>query len=305
MKTIISVHTTLGAMEIGATISVFLLGAVTVQVYIYHRKFASDNWRIKLLVAVVWLLELAHAICTCYGIYSYTILRYGQPIENVIGALPIGTQIAALLSVPVAPLVQAFYAYRIRKFSGTSYVALICWVLCFSEFICGVWAAAGTFIPRLFDPIAYDTKYKVVITILAFCGVTVDWTITVSMCYLLAKCRDTVVRRTIQTIDNLIAWTIQTGLITSMTSVSFGICFLVMPENMVWLAIYLSLERLHSNSLLALLNARVSHKSRQAIAIDSNGNTIQFSMPWVVSPFTPALISNIPSHPTPSDYDGV
>lgn len=41
----------------------------------------------------------------------------------------------------------------------------------------------------------YEAKYQAIITMNAFCGVVLDCTVAVSMCYFLAKRRDTVVRR--------------------------------------------------------------------------------------------------------------
>jgi hypothetical protein len=46
-----NIYTTLGAMEIGVIISIFLFGALTIQVYIYFHKFTSDSWKFKLLVS--------------------------------------------------------------------------------------------------------------------------------------------------------------------------------------------------------------------------------------------------------------
>jgi len=51
-------------------------------------------------------------------------------------------------------------------------------------------------------------------------------------------------------------WTVETGLVTSIGAVAMLICFLIMPENFVWLAIFTFLAKLFSNSLLAALNAR-------------------------------------------------
>ena len=47
----VNLYTTLGAMEVGVMISIFLLGALTIQVYTYYHKFTSDSWKFKLLVS--------------------------------------------------------------------------------------------------------------------------------------------------------------------------------------------------------------------------------------------------------------
>jgi hypothetical protein len=45
---------TLGAVEMGAMISLFLFGMVTVQVYLYSMGSKTDHRWLKLLVAFVW-----------------------------------------------------------------------------------------------------------------------------------------------------------------------------------------------------------------------------------------------------------
>ncbi|KDR68058.1 hypothetical protein GALMADRAFT_257313 [Galerina marginata CBS 339.88] len=56
-------------------------------------------------------------------------------------------------------------------------------------------------------------------------------------------------------LNRLMRWTLQTGLITSMTSVTVIICFQAM-SNMVWFGLYIILAKLYSISLLVSLNAR-------------------------------------------------
>jgi hypothetical protein len=48
--TLHDINTTIGALEIGVLICMFLLGVSTVQVYVYYIKFPKDNWKIKTLV---------------------------------------------------------------------------------------------------------------------------------------------------------------------------------------------------------------------------------------------------------------
>lgn len=142
-----NLHTTLGLLEIGVLISVFLLGALTVQVYMYYHKYSSDSWKIKLLVCYrrlynpvdnnvfcileyrlyqygkltlphplpltfthlisqSRLLELGHSICSCHGLYIYSIVRYGQSVESIVTFGPESLRIITILSAPVASLVQ-------------------------------------------------------------------------------------------------------------------------------------------------------------------------------------------------------
>ena len=46
------INVTLGAFEVGVLICMFLLGASTVQAYVYYGRFPLDPWPVKALVSV-------------------------------------------------------------------------------------------------------------------------------------------------------------------------------------------------------------------------------------------------------------
>src|ERR1700728_4763763 len=50
MDSTANLHYTLGALEIGILISLFLFGIVTVQCSVYYDRFPNDSWHIKFLV---------------------------------------------------------------------------------------------------------------------------------------------------------------------------------------------------------------------------------------------------------------
>jgi predicted membrane-bound mannosyltransferase len=51
--TLETINATLGALEVGVLICMFLLGASTVQAYVYYSRFPRDDWRIKSLVSLI------------------------------------------------------------------------------------------------------------------------------------------------------------------------------------------------------------------------------------------------------------
>jgi len=50
MPPIVNLNGTLGALEIGVLISLFLFGIVTVQTSVYYDRFPKDPWHVKFLV---------------------------------------------------------------------------------------------------------------------------------------------------------------------------------------------------------------------------------------------------------------
>ncbi|KAJ7863570.1 hypothetical protein B0H13DRAFT_2354153 [Mycena leptocephala] len=55
----------------------FLQGMLTVQAYIYYEPFPQTP-RTQSLVAVVWVLDLAHLVFICHLVYHYLITSWGN-----------------------------------------------------------------------------------------------------------------------------------------------------------------------------------------------------------------------------------
>ncbi|KIJ66085.1 hypothetical protein HYDPIDRAFT_110231 [Hydnomerulius pinastri MD-312] len=63
-------------------------------------------------------------------------------------------------------------------------------------------------------------------------------------------------KRTSLLVNRLVVWTIETGLVTSLTEVAELACFLTMRNNSVWMGISSVVSGIYLNSMLAALNRR-------------------------------------------------
>ncbi|KAF7331003.1 Saposin B-type domain-containing protein [Mycena venus] len=87
-------------------------------------------------------------------------------------------------------------------------------------------------------------------------AIVVDFIVAVALCAQLWQCRTrSGVKTTQQAIDSLLAWTINTGLLTSAASIMMVIFFVTMA-NFAWLTMLLVIPRLFANSMIASLNGR-------------------------------------------------
>lgn len=68
----------LGPVLLGGFIALALCGIVNMQVYIYSRTFRGDYVRIKILVLIVWLLDLTHSGLVCAANWGYLIDNFGD-----------------------------------------------------------------------------------------------------------------------------------------------------------------------------------------------------------------------------------
>jgi len=249
----LNLNPTLGALEIGYTISTALFGVTTVQTYLYYDQFPDDPRETKTLVAVVWLLELAHEMSLSQGLYQQIIADYGQP-EKLL-KLPLGFVICLVFGACICLIVQCFFAHRVWVVTKKKVIPIICLILSSLRFISTVLLAVEmiemVILPRCED------KWEWLITFILVDGACVDVLIAASLCYnLIQRRHDAFTVHTLRLLDRLILWTIQTGLITSLAAVAMTICFLTMKSNFIWIGVYVFLARLFANSLLATLNSR-------------------------------------------------
>ncbi|KAF7296984.1 hypothetical protein MIND_00930600 [Mycena indigotica] len=59
-------------------------------------------------------------------------------------------------------------------------------------------------------------------------------------------------------VDQIIKWTVETGVTTSLFTTVILICFHQMPHNLIWLGLWVMEARLFANSLFASLNSRTA-----------------------------------------------
>ncbi|KII83844.1 hypothetical protein PLICRDRAFT_443264 [Plicaturopsis crispa FD-325 SS-3] len=250
----IALDGTLGAIEIGVVASSCLFGVATCQTYTYCRTFPDDAYWIKVLVFVVWCCELAHVTAMSTLTYASTITDFGQP-QKLLLRIPPGLIVATLLNGIVGPAVQSFFACRIRRASGKSYIAAICWLLSAVRFFGCIVAAVGGI--RAASLPQYIAHWRWLFIALLVVSAVNDIIIAASLCYYFMSERARALQRTAKALDRLIIWTIQTGLLTSVTTVAVLITCLAMPNNDIWLGLWIILTRLFANTLLAWLNQRI------------------------------------------------
>ncbi|KAJ6590997.1 hypothetical protein DFH09DRAFT_1306637 [Mycena vulgaris] len=260
----LNLNTTIGALQIGVLISYVLLGVTTTQTYIYYCRFPNDSPKLKALVAAVWVCEMAHAFCVGHTLYVYTILGYAHP-ERLAGPLPASLDTALLLSSVIGVCVQGFFSFRIYTFSKKLHISILIWVMIFLRFVGSIVIFATAL--RMASLPQYEAQWGWLATAIWSVSAANDVVIAATLVVLLhAKRTDMLKRqgpssrmgRTGPILDKLIAWTIETGVVTSVWNIATLACFVIMKKNLIWLAMFSINARLFSNSLLACLNSRAA-----------------------------------------------
>ncbi|KAJ6454212.1 hypothetical protein C8R45DRAFT_1082874 [Mycena sanguinolenta] len=95
------------------------------------------------------------------------------------------------------------------------------------------------------------------------CDVTIATTLVAVLCSQRSHARS----KTAALVDKLILWTIETGMLTSMSSGLLLACFLAMKANYVWFPFYAVAAGLLPNSLIASLNSRATLREMDQISL--------------------------------------
>ncbi|KAF7300994.1 Saposin B-type domain-containing protein [Mycena indigotica] len=260
----------LGAAEIGGVVGTFLFGIGTLQTFNYFQDYPSDGPILKTAVAILWFLELAHSISTWHGLYSINVTFYGQ-LGHLLNP-PQSLAISILFTGLVIPLVQTFYALRIRSLSGRWSITAICSVLTSLRFVFSMVLMSLFLHSAGFTVLHTDIKIYWVFTLVASLGPTVDIITATSLCYLLWQKRtgSTRIASTRRIVDDLILWTVETTAITCLAGIMQLIMFLT-RDDLTWITFYLLQPKLFSNSMLASLNNRKKLRSKNTIITVSSG----------------------------------
>ncbi|KAH7922199.1 hypothetical protein BV22DRAFT_676277 [Leucogyrophana mollusca] len=227
----------IGALEIGTIVMTFFFGIGTVQTFHYYRGYPHDSLWLKSFIAVVWLCELGHTISVAWGTYTVTVTRFGDLSGVTLDPLPLGFAWSILFSGLLGPLVQGFFAHRVHVFSKKIYIPLVCWaasLLRLSGSLVAVVKAVKQ--PSLQS---YGESNGWLIMLLLVVGAFVDITVAASLCYFLGRERPFAIGRTVRMLDQLMAYTIETGLVTSLTAVTILVCLKTMPNNREYYSFHL------------------------------------------------------------------
>ncbi|KAF7337393.1 hypothetical protein MSAN_02265500 [Mycena sanguinolenta] len=230
----------LGVIEIGVFLSLVLFGVVAFQGYLYFRNCRADTVALRVLVGSVLFFELCHSVVSCHAIYFFTVILAGVP-ELQKPANSYSLSLVPVFETLITTAVQGFFAYRIWILSGRIHISLVCWGLGFLRLLGGMAMAVIAFLDVPLEPDYFHLQdtYGWVITSALNVGAVLDVLVAVSLSVYIRKLYTPYnLPKSEELIHRLVTFTIQTGLITSLTSVAVVIAFQTMKHNFVWLALY-------------------------------------------------------------------
>ncbi|KAJ4490546.1 hypothetical protein J3R30DRAFT_3694217 [Lentinula aciculospora] len=261
-------NSTVGALEIGNVLATYFFGIITLQTYFFFRTFPDDKPLVKAAVAVVFAFELGHTITSLHALYIVTVTDFGQP--QLFVKLPNSIDITLLFEGLITIVVQGFFITRVQRLSKIHKIIIyLFWICAILRFAASV--ALTVFGIQTPSATAYVADWSWLLTTLFTLGAFVDLGVALALCAYLYSQRATSIAKTGILLDRLIAFTLTTGLLTSVVSVVTVISYVTMPDNSVWILMYTLLAKSYSNSMMVSLN------SRPALKGSSGSNVITLS----------------------------
>ncbi|KAJ3878980.1 hypothetical protein F5051DRAFT_404343 [Lentinula edodes] len=256
-STMSDLNSTVGALEIGNLVATYFFGIITLQTYFYFRTFPDDKPLVKAAVVAVFCFELGHTISSLHALYMVTVTDFGQP--QLFIKLPNSIDVTLLFEGLITIVVQGFFIMRVQRLSKVhKFVIYVFWTCAVLRFAASI--ALTIFGIQTPSAKTYVDDWSWLLTTLFTLGAFVDLGVALALCVCLYSQRVTSISRTAIILDRLIAFTLTTGLLTSMVSVVTVLSYVTMPDNSVWILMYTLLAKSYSNSMMVSLNCRPALK---------------------------------------------
>ncbi|KAN0118517.1 hypothetical protein V8E52_004940 [Russula decolorans] len=246
-----TISNTIGAVVIGWGVSSLLFGMLCIQVWAYYIRYTNDSTSYKILVLSLWILEAFHQAFVGHIAWYYIVDNAGSLL--VLLNPPIWTlSVQILLGALVGLIVKTCFGLRVWKFSrGNFLVTGFILGMALAQFVMAVLFTIRSFHLR----VGQADEIKTLATTALSLGVTTDIFTAASLSYFLHRMR-TGYKRSDTLINRLIIYSVNTGSLTSVFSAAVLIAYNMMPDNLIFIALYFILSKLYANSCLATLNMR-------------------------------------------------
>ncbi|PBK74694.1 hypothetical protein ARMSODRAFT_1000472 [Armillaria solidipes] len=271
---------TYGSAFIGLIAASILYGATLTQTYIYFNRDGSNDWVYdRIAVAVLCILDTVHLILCIMTLYWHLITNFSNvsSLDHLTWSMNAQTGFNGLIAL----IVECIFARRVyiravfddpvkhnahslpvsRNVFITTTIVLLS---CFHFGLCIVFTLKSFRLGSMgeFQQLIWVTSAG------NGSSAAADILIAASLCFYLSRNR-TGHRKTDSLITTLIAYSLATGLVSSLIRVVIVITFAAMPNNYIWLAFCWIGGKCYVNSFLASLNCRDSLREKAARSSDT------------------------------------
>ncbi|KAH9023787.1 hypothetical protein EDB85DRAFT_2150936 [Lactarius pseudohatsudake] len=315
---VVDIRNSFGDAFVGLLVSTMLSGLTIAQIWFYVWNYWNrDSKPLKFFVAFITFTDALHTIICAYAVYCmYPVPNFGnvEDLQYNMWAL----ELQAFLSVIIIDnSVQLYYARRVYIVSQSlicPIIIVVTVVIAFFFSIRELPALPSSFRSGMNFKLRFPVFSAKAISLkqfsdyhssawmlyVAFGAVTVgDTLVAMSMCWSLYR-RRTGFARTDSIIMTLMAYSINSGLLTGLLNIAMIISVMVSPSSLIWVGFSWATTKCYVNSLLAMLNSRDHIRGRQSTT-DRQDNAYDISS-IRVAPLSEARVSFSVQRTTTLDY---
>ncbi|KAJ7212546.1 hypothetical protein GGX14DRAFT_84842 [Mycena pura] len=246
---------TLGPLLIGGSIALVLSGMVAVQCIVFYRLYPNEIRTRVVAVLAIWILDILHSTFIVISLFNYLVDFFGD--RSRIDHIPWSIGLTIVATAITTLIVHWYYCQKIFKSSNRNWwivapIVLLAFLRLFAA------SVSTTEMIRLQRYSAFTEKYPGwVFTTGLSLSAGVDIIITCWLCYFLRRMRGRTASTTMaHVVDVLTLYTLENGLLTGLTVTASLICWVAMPNNLVFLGLHFVIGKLYANSFLISLNTR-------------------------------------------------
>lgn len=245
-----------GALILGGFATAILYGILCLQCFIFFEKFRREPRLIKYSIWLLWVMNSVHLALIVYSIYWYTVTNFNNE-DVLLAPLPWSVPLVVLFTASTNLITQGWLTFRVWIMSQRN--VFLTAVLAFSALVS--WCFGMALSIELLTLPTFQSYAK--INWLFYVEVTVeivsDLAIALALCFFLWRATLTgmqVNHGTRYMLNILMAYTVNTGLLTSILCAVSLVVRLALPETFIFFGLFMTVSGLYSNSLLGSLNAR-------------------------------------------------
>ncbi|KZT01833.1 uncharacterized protein LAESUDRAFT_686263 [Laetiporus sulphureus 93-53] len=250
-------NSSMGCLFIGNLFAIILYGLTCAQVLYYIWEYPTDSWRIRVLVALLWIFDTAITIANSQIMWHYFIQGHSNSLNLTSLALPF--EIEYVFSAITTLVVQCYYMLQIWRLLRKKWynlpMTIIIVLTAVVSCACGLWLACITIqVPQL--PAVF-IHVKIPATVEPVLGLTADIYITVTLIWALNGER-TGFKHTNTLINRLIMYAVNRGIMTALVQFLHLVTFVACSGDVFyWALFHYPGTKLYINSAIAIrLNAR-------------------------------------------------
>ncbi|KIL60877.1 hypothetical protein M378DRAFT_902601 [Amanita muscaria Koide BX008] len=253
---------TYGAFLIGSLVATFASGMNALQTILYFRLYSEDPSKLKALVAVVLCLDIAHTGLLWDTLWYIFIEHFWNPYQIDVIPKPLLVPGTVIVGSTTRFIVHLFYLHRIFNLSHRNYwVSVPNLILILGDMGGTVAIIVIMYRYRLLSQLS-DSSDAWMLSLGFIFAVAADIAIMMTLFVLLRLSRQQSISLN-NAIDQLILYTLEMGSLTAFMAIAIMITWFKRQNSLVFLAIYLTLEKAYAIAFLGSLNTRYQLRRSQ------------------------------------------